>query len=212
MLEAAPWAKDSPRAMLIVVEGCVGVGKSTVAKGLAAYRSSAALLEAFESNPFLRAFYEDPVGNALETEFAFLLLHFHQLKGQINAVGKSEVIADFHLGKDLLYAELNIADARTRRAFMDLYSLLLERVPKETLMVCLSATTDLLLERIRRRKRDFEIEIDGGYFAKINAKYEEFYTIYPGRKLRISMNDWDFIKNPGLFDKLSLLVDEELKK
>ena len=68
--------------MLIVVEGCVGAGKSTVAKGLAAFRRSALLLEDFESNPFLRAFYDDPIGNATETEFAFLLLHFHQLKSQ----------------------------------------------------------------------------------------------------------------------------------
>src|SRR5438445_3820261 len=62
--------------MLIAVEGCVGVGKTTVAKGLATLRGSKLLLEDFESNPFLRAFYKDPIGNAIETEFAFLLLHF----------------------------------------------------------------------------------------------------------------------------------------
>jgi deoxyadenosine/deoxycytidine kinase len=90
--------------MLIVVEGCVGAGKSTVAKGLAAFRRSALLLEDFESNPFLRAFYDDPIGNATETEFAFLLLHFHQLKSKAVIASNSEVVADFHLGKDLLYA------------------------------------------------------------------------------------------------------------
>jgi deoxyadenosine/deoxycytidine kinase len=52
--------------MLIAIEGCVGVGKSTVARGLAAFRSSALLLENFESNPFLKAFYKDPVGTATE--------------------------------------------------------------------------------------------------------------------------------------------------
>jgi deoxyguanosine kinase len=73
--------------MLIVIEGCVGAGKSTIAKGLAARRSSKLLLEDFDANPFLRAFYEDPVEHAIETEFAFLLLHFHQLKNQAD-VGK----------------------------------------------------------------------------------------------------------------------------
>src|ERR1035437_4700187 len=102
--------------MLIAIEGCVGAGKSTVVKGLAAFRSSKLLLEDFESNPFLRAFYEDPVGNAVETEFAFLFLHFHQLKGQVEAASRSEVIADFHLGKDLLYADLNLKDMRAKRA------------------------------------------------------------------------------------------------
>src|SRR5207244_1516825 len=95
---------------LIVIEGCVGSGKSTVAKGLAACRSSQLLLEDFETIPFLRAFYEDPVGNATETEFAFLLLHFHQLKSQADVALRSEVITDFHLGKDLLYADLNLKD------------------------------------------------------------------------------------------------------
>jgi deoxyadenosine/deoxycytidine kinase len=83
--------------MLIVIEGCVGAGKSTVARGLAVHRSSKLLLENFEINPFLRAFYEDPAGNATETEFAFLLLHFHQLKSQADTVSESEIIADFHL-------------------------------------------------------------------------------------------------------------------
>ena len=31
-------------------------------------------------NPFLREFATDPESNALETEFAFLMIHFHQLK------------------------------------------------------------------------------------------------------------------------------------
>ncbi|MGH9433991.1 MAG: deoxynucleoside kinase [Terriglobia bacterium] len=78
--------------MLIAIEGCFGAGKSTVAKGLALHRNSTLLLENFESNPFLRAFYENPTENALETEFSFLLLHFHQLKSQIGAASNSEVI------------------------------------------------------------------------------------------------------------------------
>ena len=98
--------------MLIVIEGCVGAGKSTVAQGLAACRTSKLLLEDFERNPFLRAFYENPVENATETEFAFLLLHFHQLKNQAEAASGSEVVTDFHLGKDLLYADLNLKDNR----------------------------------------------------------------------------------------------------
>jgi hypothetical protein len=70
--------------MLIAVEGCVGSGKSTVARGLASLRGSTLLLEDFESNPFLRDFYADPAANALETEISFLLLHYHQLKSRAN--------------------------------------------------------------------------------------------------------------------------------
>ena len=115
--------------MLISIEGCIGAGKSTVARGLAASRGSQLLLEDFEANPFLRAFYEDPVGNAIETEFTFLFLHFHQLKSVRAAAFDSEVIADFHLGKDLLYANMNLSRHPLRLVFGELYDYCVRETP-----------------------------------------------------------------------------------
>ena len=196
--------------MLIVIEGCVGAGKTTLEKGLAAHRKSKLLLEDFESNPFLRTFYDDPIGNATETEFAFLLLHFHQLKSQAGANSGSEVVADFHLGKDLLYADLNLKDNRLKRLFTELYDVCMEKTPRPALMIFLSATTDLLVERIRARRRDFELEIDPAYYGLVNAAYEEYFARYTGEKLRIPMDEWDFVKDEQLYERLSSLVDGEL--
>ena len=197
--------------MLIAVEGCVGVGKSTVAKNLAAYRKSKTLLESFEENPFLKAFYEDPVGNATETEFAFVLLHFHQLKEHAAEIEKREIVADFHLGKDLIYAALNLHNAKTLRIFRELHDDLAAQVAAPALMICLSASLELLLDRIRHRNRGFELKIDPGYYAGINAAYENFFRTYKGRKLRISMDEWDFVQKPTLCEKLSSLVNAELR-
>jgi deoxyadenosine/deoxycytidine kinase len=196
--------------VLIAIEGCLGAGKSTVAKGLAAYRNSQLLLEDFEINPFLRAFYEDPVGNATETEFSFLLLHFHQLKRITDVVSSSEVITDFHLGKDVLYADLNLRDSQARDLFARLYGFLLEKTPRPALMVFLSAPTELLVERIRRRERDFEVDVDPGYYAAVNAAYEDFFISYSGRKLRLPMREWDFVQNKSLYENLSSMIDREL--
>jgi deoxyadenosine/deoxycytidine kinase len=196
--------------MLIVIEGCVGAGKSTVAQGLAASRRSKLLLEDFDRNPFLQAFYQNPLENATETEFAFLLLHFHQLKNQSDAASRSEVIADFHLGKDLLYANLNLKDRRFKSLFAELYQLCLETIPRPALMIFLSAPTDLLVDRIRQRKRDFELGIDPEYYAGVNAAYEEYFEEYNEKKMRISMDDWDFVKDPSLYNRLGSLVDGEL--
>lgn len=196
--------------LFIAIEGCVGAGKTTVAEGLAARRRSKLLLENFESNPFLRAFYEDPVKNATETEFAFLLLHYHQLKSQVND-SQSEVIADFHLGKDLLYAELNLGDKCTKNVFRELYECLLRSTPAITLMVYLSASTDLLVERIRARKRDYELEVDPGYYDAVNAAYDQYFAQYPGKKLRVHMDEWDFIGKPELYSRLISTIDQELK-
>ena len=196
--------------MLIAIEGCLGVGKSTVAKGLADFRESEVLLEDFESNPFLRAFYLDPAGTALETEFAFLLLHFHQLKKYAQTMSKGETVSDFHLGKDLIYADLNLPDPRSRKTFGDLYALCLEKAPVPDLLVLLSSTDDLLIKRIRERDRDFEQQVDADYYGSINAAYEQYFSRYEGRRISISMNDWDFVKAPELYSTLSNLVDREL--
>ncbi len=196
--------------MLIAIEGCLGVGKSTVARGLAAFRGSRLLLEEFEKNPFLRAFYRDPVGTAIETEFAFLLLHFHQLKANDKSIGSGETISDFHLGKDLIYADLNLPDPKVRKTFGDLYDLCFEKTATPDLLVSLSSTNDLLINRIRERDRDFEQEVDANYYASINAAYEEFFSRYEGRKISISMNDWDFVREPELYKTLSEMVDREL--
>jgi deoxyadenosine/deoxycytidine kinase len=203
---AAAWGE----LMLIAIEGCLGVGKSTVAKGLAYFRGSGILLEDFESNPFLRAFYKDPASTAMETEFAFLLLHFHQLKTNAQSIGKGEIVSDFHLGKDLIYADLNLPDPRARETFRDLYALCLEKAPVPDLLVLLSSSDDLLIRRIRERDRDFEQQVDADYYASINAAYEEFFSRYEGRKISIAMNDWDFVKKPELYSMLSKLVDREL--
>src|SRR4051812_2380951 len=130
--------------MLIAIEGCIGAGKTTVAKGLAAYRGSSPLLEAFEANPFLRAFAGNPSAYSLETEFTFLLIHFHQMKG-IGATKTPEVISDFHLGKDLLYEQMNISDKRTADIFRALYDVCVEQIPPVDLMICLSASNELIV-------------------------------------------------------------------
>jgi deoxyguanosine kinase len=198
------------KVTLIAIEGCLGVGKSTVARGLAAFRRSTVMLEEFDKNPFLRAFYKDPIGNATETEFAFLLLHFHQLKINASSIARSEIISDFHLGKDLIYADLNLPDPRVRASFGDLYGLCLQEIPTPDLLVMLSSTDDLLLDRIRSRNRDFEQEIDVGYYASLNAAYEAFFLRYPGKRIVISMDEWDFVKAPELYEQLSDLVDREI--
>jgi deoxyguanosine kinase len=196
--------------MFIAIEGCLGVGKTTVASGLALHRNSKLLLENFESNPFLHAFYENPSANAFETEFSFLLLHFHQLKSHVSAVANSEVISDFHLAKDLLYADLNLSDVRAKGLFRDLYELCLVKTLEPDLIVYLSAPTELLVERIRSRNRDFESAIDFAYCSTVNSAYEEFFQRHTGKKIDVRMEEWDFLKDATLYERLSALIDEVL--
>lgn len=197
--------------MFIALEGCVGAGKSTVATGLAAHRDSTLLLEQFEQNPFLSAFYEDSVKYATETEFMFLLLHYHQLKRHVSNRNGRELISDFHLGKDLLYARLNFENPVTISQFENLFDLLNEQVPQPDLLIGLSAPTELIIDRIRQRDRRFELKVEPSYYDRINSLYQNFFESYSGRKLILSMVEWDFVENPDLYDNLSKRIDAELQ-
>ena len=97
-----------------------------------------------------------------------------------------------------------------RAVFGELYEICADEIPAPELMIFLSSTDDLVIDRIRKRNRDFEQEIDSKYYASVNAAYEGFFPRYAGRKLKISMDEWDFVKQPALFERLSALVDREL--
>jgi deoxyadenosine/deoxycytidine kinase len=195
--------------MLIAIEGCIGAGKSTVARGLSEYRKSNLLLERFEEHPFLKLFYENPSETATETEIAFLLLHYSQLRS-LNCPRQKETVTDFHLGKDLLYADLNLTDTRAKAAFLNLYEVFSEKVPPPTMLVYLSARTDLILKRIHQRNRDFEAVVDPAYYSRVNEAYDNLFLMYSGKKLSIPMEEWDFITRPSLYQELSVLIDSQL--
>src|SRR6266478_1116125 len=128
----------------IAVEGCVGVGKTTLATRLASARKSTLVLEEFDKNPFLEEFYLDPTENVFETEMEFLLLHYHQLK---NLSKTRETITDFTFIKDMVFAQTNITDEAEKEIFIELYQFLLARLPKPDLIIYLKGSDDLIIER-----------------------------------------------------------------
>lgn len=111
----------------IAIDGCIGVGKTTLATKLADVRKAHVLLEEFEKNPFLSDFYSDPIAHVLETELQFLLLHYHQLK-KIPQTSAHETITDFTFLKDLVFAEMNFRDGAEKAMFIQLYEFLLDRL------------------------------------------------------------------------------------
>lgn len=200
----------SPNKMtLIAIEGCVGAGKTTIARGLAEFRRSKLLLEDFSAVPFLEEFYRDPVGCAVETEFSFLLQHYHQLRLATRKAG--EIITDFTFAKDLVFADLNIINEAERTAFADLHHLLRRRLPDVVLTVFISASDELILSRIKNRGRPFELEAEPAYYQRLNNAYEDFVSKYSGTLIRLSADHMDFCRQPELFQWLSAEVDKQLE-
>ena len=80
-MNAAPApAQLSDRFRHIVIEGPIGVGKSSLARRLALHLGAELLLEAPEDNPFLGRFYDDMPGYAFQTQLFFLFQRAKQMQ------------------------------------------------------------------------------------------------------------------------------------
>jgi deoxyadenosine/deoxycytidine kinase len=167
-----------PPPRYIVVEGPIGVGKTTLARRLAASLGGRLLAEAPEENPFLPRFYANPRAHALSTQLSFLLQRARQVEGlRQGDLFLSCCVADFMLDKDRLFAQLNL-EADELGLYEEVYARLALNAPEPELVVLLQAPVDVLLSRIRRRARAYESEVQSAYLARLSDAYAEFFQAY----------------------------------
>ena len=116
--------------MFVGVEGCIGTGKTTLARMLAEHYLSQFLLEETKKHLFISDFYLDPARYAFQTEMNFILIHYHQLQlAQKEGLFERLVFTDFIFDKDRLFADLTLEDSEEQRLFTLTYDLLKQRVP-----------------------------------------------------------------------------------
>ena len=167
----------------IVIEGAIGIGKTTLAKNLARSFDYTALLEQPSQNPFLEHFYQNAGNNALATQLHFLFQRIDQLQQQ-NINPSNGLVCDFMIEKDLLFAEVTLSKAE-----LDIYKRVYESqlIPKTQadLVIYLQAPTDVLLKRIQKRGIDVEQSISASYLNQLNDSYLEFFHRYTDTTLLI---------------------------
>ena len=169
----------------IVVEGPIGVGKTTLTRRLANSLDGTLLLEAPQHNPFLPRFYADPSTHALSTQLTFLIQRVEQLRGLAQDDLFSRLrVADFMIEKDRIFAELTL-DNDELDLYLKLYAQMVRDVPRPDLVVYLQAPVDVLLERVERRGIDYEQRIDPEYLQRLAAAYTQFFHHYEGAPLVI---------------------------
>ena len=169
----------------IVVEGPIGVGKTTLARRLAHSFGTELLLEAAEDNPFLERFYQDPRGAAFQTQLFFLLQRARQVQEWRQADMFAPVrVADYLMEKDRLFAQLTL-DPDELRLYDQVYAQLTLDAPRPDLVIYLQAPVEVLLERIGRRGRSFERQLDPDYLTRLTELYTEFFYHYAGAPLLI---------------------------
>jgi len=148
----------------IAIEGTIGVGKTSLANLLSEKLKGAKLiLEAFEDNPFLSDFYEDPESNAFQTQLWFLLQRYQQQQDlrQVDMFQKL-VVTDYMFVKDRLFASLNLNE-KEMSLYDSVAKMMEKNVIRPDLVIFLQADTNTLMDNIARRGREFEKNMSEDY-------------------------------------------------
>ena len=191
----------SHAARYIVVEGPIGAGKSSLARRLAEHFGYATLLEDPGANPFLPGFYQDPTRHALATQLAFLLQRIEQLS-RLGAAEARGTVSDFMLDKDPLFAELTLEPAELE-VYRALYRRMAPQAPTPDLVIYLQAAPATLLERVRRRRIDYERGLGLEYLTRVAALYARYFHDYSaGPLLVVNAEQLNFVDGDADFELL----------
>lgn len=187
----------------IAVEGCIGVGKTTLARNIARLFNYDMLLEQPEENPFLERFYRDPKSTALPTQLFFLFQRANQLENlRQGDIFEPVRVADFLIEKDQLFARVTLDDDELN-IYRQVYDKLVINAPQPDLVIYLQAPLDVLLDRIRQRGISAEQYISADYLKALNDAYTEFFHFYDGAPLLIvNAKDLNLAKNRDHFKQL----------
>ena len=187
----------------IVVEGPIGAGKTSLARLLAEKSGSTPLLEDPGANPFLPGFYEDQARYALPTQLFFLFQRIQQIRALSQAdLFRRATVADFMLDKDPLFARLTLNDDELS-LYQQIYAQMKPQAAVPDLVIYLQASTETLIERVRRRAVNYERAISEDYLLRLAETYARFFYQYNAAPVLIVNSErLNFVDTPADFDLL----------
>jgi deoxyadenosine/deoxycytidine kinase len=169
----------------IVVEGPIGVGKTTLTRRLAEALHAQTLLELPQENPFLERFYRDASRYALPTQMFFLFQRMNQLRDLAQTdLFDTRVVSDFLLDKDPLFARLTLDDDELH-LYQQLYDHLKPQAAVPDLVIYLQAQPETLVERVKKRGVPMESGISEMYLYRLCESYSRFFYHYDAAPLLI---------------------------
>lgn len=187
----------------IAVEGPIGVGKSSLARMLAEDYGAKSLFENPDENPFLPQFYDDPHRHAFQTQLFFLLSRYQQqLEIKQQDLFEQKVVCDYVFAKDLVFAHLNLTEDEFA-LYSQIYKLLDQRLPRPDVVIFLQAQADVLMKRIKMRRKDYESDIDPDYVLKVSQAYSQFFFQYNEAPLLVvNTSGLDFVNHAKDYEML----------
>ncbi len=198
----------------IAVAGNIGVGKSTLAQLLCEFYLWEPFYEAVDDNPYLADFYQDMKTWAFHSQVFFLsrrLGHHRQIVERPGTVVQDRTVyEDAEVFARNLYEQGSMS-ARDYGSYRELYETVIGIMPPPDLVIYLQASVPTLIERIRRRGRDYEQGISTEYLERLNRYYEEWmaaFTLCP--VLTVPTDDLDFVSNGTHLELITARVLDKL--
>ena len=187
----------------LVIEGVIGAGKTSLTRLLADRLGAGLVLEEVEDNPFLKDFYRDRTRYAFQTQMHFLFSRYQQQRNlRQTDLFNDKLVADYLFQKDRIFASLNLVD-KELALYERLVAWLELDVVRPDVVVYLQASTDTLMERIMKRNRSFERDMDRDYIDRLNDAYNHYFFHYTDTPLLVvNSNRIDFVNVPDDFEDL----------
>jgi len=196
----------------IVVEGNIGIGKTSLSKKLSKNLNKNLILEGFKDNPFLEKFYEDPKRYALNLELTFLVDRCRQLNDYKNQLDlfKTGVVFDYDIVKSLIFAGVTLSE-NDFNLYRNIFYFMTKDLLKHNLIIFLMQSHENLLLNIEKRGRYFEKNIKKDYLKKINQAYIKLLkSKLDWNILFIDVSDIDFVENHSDYLELLFRIKGEL--
>lgn len=191
----------------IAVDGPIGSGKTTIAKLLAESMGGQVLLEPSDQNPFLPDFYRDMRKNAFKTQLYFLLNRYQQ-QAELNQrdIFKPLTVSDYTFAKDAIFAEINLSEDELA-LYNNIFALLQEKLSKPDLVIYMRADSNVLLQRIKKRGKDYERSIEQRYLDLLTEGYNKYFLNYSATPLLVvDSTNQNYIDNPEDFANLKKAI------
>ncbi|SHH48724.1 Deoxyadenosine/deoxycytidine kinase [Clostridium collagenovorans DSM 3089] len=181
----------------IIIDGPVGVGKTSLMEILVSEFGYKPFLEPVSDNPLLDKFYYNRKRYSFPLQIFFLNRRFAMLKDAQELDG---TIMDRSIYGDVIFARMlcdgGDMEKEEYALYKELLANMLEHVQAPKLIIYLETSVDKVIEKIKKRGRDYEQVVEREYWEQLNKEYRDYFNYYNiSPILKINVDDLDYVNN-----------------